>query len=57
MGCGCKNKGTQTPQQAQQAQQQIQEAQKTQQQQVKDAVKKTIEKYYTAQKTNGWVKS
>lgn len=57
MGCGCKNKGNQTPQQVQQQQQQIQEAQKTQQQQVKDAVKKTIEKYYTAQKTNGWVKS
>jgi len=58
MGCGCKNKGNESQPQVQQAtQQQIQEIKQTQQQQVKDAVKKTIEKYYTAQKTNGWVKS
>jgi hypothetical protein len=55
MGCGCKNKGNQTPQ-PQVNNQQLQEAQKTPQEQVKDAVKKTIEKYYTAQKTNGWVR-
>lgn len=53
MGCGCKNNNNQN---TQPTQQQIQEAQKNHQQEVKDAVKKTIEKYYTAQKTNGWVK-
>lgn len=55
MGCGCKNKGNQT-QQPQVNQQQLQEAQKNQVENVKDAVKKTIEKYYTAQKSNGWVR-
>jgi len=51
MGCGCKNKGQQTAADVAQQQKQIQEQQKVQQQNVKEAVKKTIEKYYNAQKT------
>lgn len=44
MGCGCKNKAnTQTPQQ--QAQTKAEKAQYVQET-VKDAIKKTVEKYY-----------
>lgn len=50
MGCGCKNKQNQENQSQVQTQQQIQEQQKVQQQNIKDTVKKTIEKYYNAQK-------
>lgn len=43
MGCGCKNKGNQTPEQRAQAA----AAQRvTVQENVKDAIKKTVEKYY-----------
>ena len=55
MGCGCKNKGQQQPITAAEAaaqQRQIQEQQKIQQENIKASVKKTIEKYYQAQKTN-----
>ena len=52
MGCGCKNKNQEkTAAQAAAERLQIQEAQKTHQENVKTAVKKTIEKYYNAQKT------
>jgi hypothetical protein len=51
MGCGCKNKGNEsqqpTVQQVQQAQ--AQQAQTTES--VKSAIKKTIEKYYSVNKT------
>ena len=55
MGCGCKNKGQQQPVTASEAaaqQRHIQEQQKIQQDNVKAQVKKTIEKYYQAKKTN-----
>ena len=52
MACGCKNKGNQTPPTPQQVQAQTQ----VQTESVKEAIKKTIDKYYTANKTNGWVK-
>lgn len=43
MGCGCKNKGNQTPEQRAQAA----AAQRvTVQENVKDAIKKTVQKYY-----------
>ena len=47
-----KNKGNQTPPTPQQVQAQTQ----VQTESVKEAIKKTIDKYYTANKTNGWVK-
>lgn len=53
MSCGCKNKGNQT-QQVQPNAQQIQEQQAAKQQQaasIKDAIKKTVEKYYNVNKT------
>jgi len=55
MACGCKNNGNQTPPPP--PSQQVQTAQ-TQQtaESVKSAIKKTVEKYYTANKTNGWIK-
>jgi hypothetical protein len=52
MGCGCKNKGNS---QAQPTEAQIQQAQAVKQQQtesVKDAIKKTVEKYYNVNKTS-----
>jgi hypothetical protein len=52
MACGCKNKGNQTPPTPQQVQAQTQ----VQTESVKEAIKKTIDKYYTTNKTNGWVK-
>jgi len=54
MGCGCKNKGNET-QTTQATAQQLQEQQAIRQQQqsesVKDAIKKTVEKYYSVNKT------
>jgi len=50
MGCGCKNNGQAQPQ----TQQQIQAAQVTKQLQaetIKQAIKKTVEKYYNVNKT------
>jgi hypothetical protein len=51
MGCGCKNKGQAQPQ----TQEQIQTAQIVKQQQsesIKQAIKKTVEKYYNVNKTS-----
>lgn len=52
MGCGCKNKGQnttpQTPQEVQQAK--LQQAKQVNED-VKSAIKKTIEKYYNQNKT------
>lgn len=53
MGCGCKNKGE--TQSQPQTQQQIQQQEAIKQQQaesVKDAIKKTVEKYYNVNKTS-----
>lgn len=53
-GCGCKNNN-----QSQSQPQQQEAAQLAKQQQsegIKDAIKKTVEKYYNVNKTNGWVK-
>jgi hypothetical protein len=50
MGCGCKNQSQAQPQTAQQ----VQSAQVVKQQQaesVKQAIKKTVEKYYNVNKT------
>jgi ethanolamine ammonia-lyase small subunit len=60
MGCGCKNKGNQTPAPATQttAQQTAQPTAVTEES-VKSSIKKTIEKYYNVNKTsstNGWIK-
>jgi hypothetical protein len=58
MGCGCKNKGNQTPPapapSAQQTQTQSQRV--NVQEDVKTAIKKTVEKYYSKKNTNGWVR-
>ena len=50
MGCGCKNNNQAQPQ----TQQQVQAAQVVKQQQsesIKQAIKKTVEKYYNVNKT------
>lgn len=51
MGCGCKNKGnqTQTTQSAQPTQNTFSPKQATNEN-IKDAIKKTVEKYYNANK-------
>lgn len=58
MGCGCKNKGNQTPPPSTQQTQTTQTTQSSgvQTESVKNAVRKTIEKYYNVKKSNGWVK-
>lgn len=57
MGCGCKNKGNQAPAPStQQTQTQSTQSSNVQTESVKNAVKKTIEKYYNVRKTNGWIK-
>ena len=58
MGCGCKNKGNETqPQPQSNVQQPVPKAPNVNED-VKSAIKKTIEKYYNVNKTNtnGWVK-
>lgn len=50
MGCGCKNKTSQTSQQ-------VQESSSTSNESIKSAIKRTVEKYYYGdKKSNGWVK-
>jgi hypothetical protein len=51
MGCGCKNKSSETPK-SNQPQQQTQNQSQTKQQSVQEAIKKTIEKYYINKKPN-----
>lgn len=53
MGCGCKNKGNQTPS-TQQSNSQQMPAQNTgvQTESIKASIKKTIEKYYNVNKTS-----
>lgn len=56
MACGCKNNGNQNPPAQPQTAQQVQQAQQAKVQQnesVKSAIKKTVEKYYNVNKTNG----
>lgn len=58
MGCGCKNKGNQTPPPPQ-TNTTSNGTSQVQTESVKDAIKKTIEKYYNVGKvkgSNGWVK-
>ena len=54
MGCGCKNKQNETQSQPtqQSAAAAINEQKKQQSENVKEAIKKTIEKYYNVNKTN-----
>lgn len=57
MGCGCKNKGNEAP--PPQTNTSSTAGSQVQTESVKDAIKKTIEKYYNVGKpknTNGWVK-
>lgn len=60
MGCGCKNKGNQTPPPAPEAAtQQAAQRNSVTEESVKSSIKKTIEKYYNVNKTsstNGWIK-
>ena len=58
MGCGCKNKGNETQPQTQSNVQQPTPPERNVNEDVKSAIKKTIEKYYNVNKTNtnGWVK-
>jgi hypothetical protein len=46
MGCGCKSKTNESAQSSTSSSSQVQEN-------LKDKIKKTVEKYYTAQKTKG----
>jgi len=57
MGCGCKNKGNEAPPPPQTNS--TTNNSQVQTESVKDAIKKTIEKYYNVGKpkgSNGWVK-
>ncbi len=59
MGCGCKNKGNESqPPVQSNVQQSPPPAKPNVNEDVKSAIKKTIEKYYNVNKTNtnGWVK-
>jgi hypothetical protein len=49
-GCGCKNKGNQPQSQQQQATTQLSKQQQSEG--IKDAIKKTVEKYYNVNKTS-----
>jgi DNA-binding protein Fis len=51
MGCGCKNKNNSNQQPTQQSQPTTQSA--PTQQSVQETIKKTIEKYYTVNKSKG----
>ncbi len=61
MGCGCKNKGNQaqnSPEQQKVQQEALQQAAVQRNADLKESIKKTVEKYYNVNKssTNGWVK-
>lgn len=57
MGCGCKNKGNQTQTTTTNTATNTTQTQSTVvKEDVKSAIKKTIEKYYNVNKTNGWIK-
>lgn len=50
-GCGCKNKQNQTPEQQNAQAQQAQVVKQQQTESIKQAIKKTVEKYYNVNKT------
>lgn len=59
MGCGCKNKGNQTQQPTTNTAQtsNVSTQQTTVNEDIKQTIRKTVEKYYNVTKTtNGWVK-
>ena len=61
MGCGCKNKGNQTqqtPEAMRQAEANRQQMAAQRTAQLKESIKKTVEKYYNVNKnnTNGYTK-
>jgi len=58
MSCGCKNKGNESQPPVQSNVQQAASPKPNVNEDVKSAIKKTIEKYYNVNKTstNGWVK-
>ena len=57
MGCGCKGTQTKPATESTTTTQQVQPQSSVVKEDVKSSIKKTIEKYYTVNKTtNGWVK-
>jgi phosphoribosyl-AMP cyclohydrolase len=56
MGCGCKNKGNTTQNQTVNPQI-LENATQKQNETIQQTIKKTVEKYYSVNKTNGWVKT
>jgi hypothetical protein len=52
MGCSCKNKQNQTPEQQAVQTQQAQAVKQQQAESIKSAIKKTVEKYYNVNKTS-----
>jgi hypothetical protein len=59
MGCGCKNKQQTSPENQKQQQEAVQKMILQKNAELKETVKKTVEKYYNANKannTNGWIK-
>ena len=59
MGCGCKNKGNQTQQPTTNTAQtsNVSVQQTTVNEDIKQTIRKTVEKYYNVTKTtNGWIK-
>jgi hypothetical protein len=58
MGCGCKNKQNTSPEAQKLAQEAVQKTIMTKNQELKETVKKTVEKYYNTNKgqTNGYIR-
>lgn len=58
MGCGCKNKQQGSPEAVKAEQEAVQRIILQKNQELKETVKKTVEKYYSANKgkTNGYIK-
>lgn len=58
MSCGCKNKGNEQPAQTTNQTNTTSTAQKTTvNEDIKQVIKKTVEKYYNVnKKTNGWIR-
>lgn len=52
MGCGCKNNNANNTAQAQQSNQQVAAAKQQQTESIKQAIKKTVEKYYNVNKSS-----
>jgi hypothetical protein len=58
MGCGCKNKQQSSPEAVKAEQEAVQRLIVQKNQELKETVKKTVEKYYSTNKgkTNGYIK-